>query len=72
MEIMCYKLSIGYDPNVEKTSMFVNVSLSIFLQSLSTPMIPAPQTARSHNGAYRKKKRREKILSLTLNHVLDI
>ena len=26
MEIMCYKLSIGYDPNVEKTSMFVNVS----------------------------------------------
>ncbi|EOR98639.1 hypothetical protein C800_03664 [Phocaeicola vulgatus dnLKV7] len=26
MEIMCYKLSIGYDSNVEKTSMFANVS----------------------------------------------
>ena len=31
MEIMCYKLSIGYDPNVEKTSMFVNVSKSYLL-----------------------------------------
>ena len=26
MEIMCYKLSIGYDSNVETTSMFANVS----------------------------------------------
>lgn len=26
MEIMCYKLSVGYDPNVEKTSIFANVS----------------------------------------------
>lgn len=32
MEIMCYKLSIGYDPNVEKTSMFVNVSKTCTLQ----------------------------------------
>ena len=31
MEIMCYKLSIGYDPNVEKTSMFVNVSKTYLL-----------------------------------------
>ena len=31
MEIMCYKLYIGYDPNVEKTSMFVNVSKTYLL-----------------------------------------
>ena len=31
MEIMCYKLSIGYDQNVEKTSMFVNVSKTYLL-----------------------------------------
>lgn len=31
MKIMCYKLSIGYDPNVEKTSMFVNVSKTYLL-----------------------------------------
>ena len=31
MEIMCYKLSIGYDPNVEKTSMvFTTDYYSIF------------------------------------------
>ena len=36
MEIMCYKLSIGYDPNVEKTSMFVNVSKTYLFKSGKT------------------------------------
>ncbi|EDM20290.1 hypothetical protein BACCAC_02457 [Bacteroides caccae ATCC 43185] len=52
---------------------YQNLSLSIFLQSLSTPIPLAPQTERpADNVAYRKEKRRGKIPSLTLNHVLDI
>ena len=35
-------------------------------------MNSALQTAHSHNGAYRKEKRRGKFPSLLLNHVLDI
>ena len=31
MEIMCYKLSIGYDKKEKKTSMFVNVSKTYLL-----------------------------------------
>ena len=39
---------------------------------LSTPIPLAPQTERSHNGAYRKEKRRGKVPSFSLSHVSDI